>query len=512
MKKSLSEIFNDAKQEELDILLNEFNSEDISKDIKNSVKNKVFEKTKFEKQESKKYFFGKNRISLIAASLCVVIVLSVYVILNPAQHKDEYTVPQTLVNKFIGDAITGKQQIIYDGSVTDSMPQYAPNSNNSSSSNGSVNSGNACYAAIEFNIKTVAQVKVISATKNKYTVPKKLASNSDDFIVVKLSVIDLIYGDSLPQEIYLKVLFYDAGVFSGFDSFILSLEQVGAENYMAINKTKKRIEYFPNMFELAGVNDLGYGSAIAFKNGKVDVSFWNKVNYINSADKFFDLLDDPQDRFYPVTYGTTVENAKKNILNEIANKDIKNYKYVSFNDLFSEDEKELSEYLKPETQNVWKQEVNNFGNSVTATFTRIINGFLTDEVISANISENGKKIVTKSNVHYDKNDLASIVDIGYVLDNVDIFEIKPSHINVEKGMYCQSILAEGFYLKNKEKVYGIIRIRWIYKHQDYSDFDGGWMDDCYLVYDETGNGVRLERNAFDILFKDNNISYKFDYR
>ncbi len=499
MKKKLSEIFNDANMEELDIILKNINEDNISNDIKKSIKEKVLSQTGINKQSKKKTFFSKNKLLAIAACLCIIFVVSTGVFMKTKN--DGSIIPPSSSIKFVGNVITGKQEIVYEYSKTDGA------TNNMNTNNSRMN--------IHFVIGIVAEVKVLEVTDDRYITPERFAGEANKFIIAKLAVTDLIYGDKLPAEIYLKVPYYTADVFYGFDSFICSFSQIGAENFMVINETKKHVEYFPNMFELAGVNDLGYGSAIAFKNGKVDITFWDNVTYFNETEEILKILDNNEEKDFPVTYGTTITTAKKNIINIIAagDYDKKLYsKYISLEDVFSNiDEKYIKEYILPKSQNVWKQEFNLYSNEIT--FTRVVNGFLTEETITILLSQNDKHTIVKSNTTYNENDFESIVDIGYALQELRIFSIQPKHIQIKEGMYCDFIEAKGFYRKVDGKIYGIIRIKWEYHCEDYHSYPLGLMDDTYLVYDETGNGVRLERNNFNKMFgKENGISFKFDYK
>lgn len=507
MSKKLSEILSELNTEELDSLLQNINDNNVPKETKKAVKEKVFSKTEIKKYPQHVAFFNKNKLALVASCLCIIFVFSIGALIKPKDNG--FIIPQTSSTKFVGDAITGKQEIFYENK-TDSVTD-ATNTTNATNSQSS-------SKPLEFSMRNataVAQVKVLEVTNVQYIIPNRFSNES--FIIAKLSVEDLICGAKIPQEIYLKVPYYTAEVFEGFDSFICSFVQVGAENFMAINQTKKRVEYFSNMFELAGVNDLGYGSAIAYKNGRVDVSFWDKVTYINKTNKFIlGLLDNYQAKKFPATYGTTIDKTKQNILNIVAKEsyDFKNNRYILLEDVFSNiDEKEIKEYILPASHNIWKQECDIYSNKIT--FTRVINGFLTEEVITITINKNGRHTVEKSDVHYDINKLESVVDIGYALHNLDISAIQPKHINSKK-MNLQSIEVKGFYRKINEKIYGIIRVKWTYdKKYDRSGKEvlvGLFMDDTYLVYDETGNGVRLERNNFNKMFgEDNGVSYKFDY-
>ena len=414
-------------------------------------------------------------------------------LINPPAH--EVPSVSTMVS---GDKITGKQEIIYGNAASD-------------------DAGVAEMAAPGFEIRTVIEAEVVEVLPDSYTD----VSSGIQFHVAKLKVVDQIRGEGLPAEIFLRYPFYNTTIFEGYERFILSLDQIGIENYMLVNDTQKRVDYFSNMFEVRVVSDLGYGSVIAFNDGKVDESFWKKANYLTSripgaSDWIKNLLDDPDENQYPASYNTTIAEVKSNII--ALAKDADNWHvshlpcdYVTTDDIFISDAaKELRAYLAPSEANVFAHTIHVGTDGTGATYTRIINGFRTDEIIVIdNSSEGGSGSVSRKGEAYTPDDLSRVPDIGEALENMELSQWQPPHIEILDGMRFKYARAEGVYRKVGGKVYGILRILWSYTYPE--GMIGYVNDDCYYLYDENGNGSVVEREELKELLGDDPIILRFSY-
>ena len=340
---------------------------------------------------------------------------------------------------------------------------------------------------------------------------------SEKYLVARLSVIEEIRGNDLPEEIFLRFPFYSADIFNGYESFILSLEQIGVENYMMINESTRKVNYFSHMFTVEAVSDLGYGSVIAFNGGKVDTGFFEKADHFKVYGYLENALRDPSSYLYPVGHGTTVEEAKTNILELAKKPDTESMfvnhlpcDFITAEDIFISDEgKEIRSYLAPSDKSVFMHELYVREDRVIAEYTRVINGFPTDEKITLNgyTGENGN--VLRSAQIYTDEDLASIPDIGLTIASLDLSSLTPPHTKLEDGMILKYSNATGVYRKANGKVYGIVRILW---HHTNPEFPRSIVrDDCYYLYDQTGNGKAVERNVLKALIGNDPIIMSFKY-
>ena len=439
------------------------------------------------------------RFGAIAA--CFVLILSAVIVVpmlrdsddNPIINPPNNDVPSisTIIS---GNKITGKQELIYGDPS-------------------SVSEGEASILAPGFYINTVIQANVIEVLPDYYYTPNL----SMRYLVARLSVVESIRGSGLPTEILLRFPYYASDIFDGYDTFIFSLQQVGVENYMMINDTKREVTYFPHMFEVEMITDLGYGSVIAFKDGKVDASFFDKADHFKIGGYITNALQDPSLYLYPVGFDTTLDKAKSNI-KELAQKSNDESMFVSdtpcdyitVDDIFVSNEgKQIKNYLEPSELSVFMQEIYPREDRVVATYTRVINGFVTEEMVTINgyTGENGT--VSQSDIRYNETDLAQIPNIGEALASMDLSELKPSHIEIVDGMNFKYSSAMGVYRKVEDKVYGIVRIIWYYTHPEISN--GYIMDDCYYLYDQDGNGSIVERDELKELIGNDYIIARFTY-
>ena len=317
--------------------------------------------------------------------------------------------------------------------------------------------------------------------------------------IARLRVVDSIIGEGIPEEIYLYYDKYNADVFDGFDRFIMSLRQVGVENYMLGNRTQSRADYFPNMYKIC-MSDLNYGCVVAFNDGIVDELFWDQFTPSLYWDK----------SYYPIERGNTLEQAKDNIL-EYAYSGVERYKcdYATADDIFvTEKYKEVQKQLAPSPTNVFMHTMYFTGKRVAAKYTRVVNGFVTDEVIYVNAYNNLNGDVARYGSEYTSADLAKVPDIGGAIAELKLFEMKPPHIEITEKMKLEYIYTTGTYRKVDGELYGIIRIIWRYS---YPGSVIQW-DDLYYLYDSDGNGFIVERDELKKLIGKDSFIQSFSYR
>ena len=374
--------------------------------------------------------------------------------------------------------------------------------------------GQAEIIGVSFTIQTVVEAKVLEILPDTYYDPVHARSCR----IARLSVVDAIRGEGLPKEILFRYSYYDDSVFEGYDTFIFSLSQIGIENYMLINETEKEVTYFPHMFEVANIDDLGYGSVLAFQDGMLDEGFWDRVTYLQyDAGAIPSMLDDPDRYHYPVGHQTALAQAKKNIKKlaedgENPHLSILRCDYVTADDIFvSEESKCLRAFLTSSEKNVFAQVLMPYRDRVIATYTRMVNGFFTEE--SYIVNDYSKEIgnVVEKGCPYTEKELETMPDIASVLDKMVLTSLQPPHTDPQLGAQPSHIRAKGEYKRANGDVYGIIRINWTLRGKK-----GYYFDDCYYVYDTAGRGAVLEREEMVRLFGDSfivgGLSYNVEYR
>ena len=141
-------------------------------------------------------------------------------------------------------------------------------------------------------------------------------------------------------------------------------------------------------------------------------------------------------------------------------------------------------------------------------YTRVINGFPTNEVII--IGEG----VTRQGPTFTAEDLTNMPDIGQALEQMDLTELKPPHIQVEENMILQYAAVSGAYRKVGGNLYGIVTVIWRYRFAESAEY--GWiddhmMDDCYYLYDEECNGKVVDREELQSIIGDDVLIWSFSY-
>ena len=349
---------------------------------------------------------------------------------------------------------------------------------------------------------------------DEYYIPVS-PSHNYYYRVVRLSVTESLRGEGLPDDIYLSVSANVAEAMDDYGEFILSLEQTGIENYMMINETTNEVTYFPHMFTVYTGNPV-ISSAIAFNNGTVDASFWEKAVEAEVYQKeLLNIFNDGKTNNYPAEPGFTLSEVKEKLLYLMQNKlSLPNDRtlilnqspdYITAEKVFFTDEgKLIKEYLEPSENNVFTQDVYVSSDYTRVYYQRIINGFVTEEEITVKVDSG---TVTRTEEAYNASDLERLPDIGRLLAEIDLTQLQPPHTEPNERLTYRCTVANGTYRKGADgKVYGIVRIMWY-----YSCGRMRLIDDCYFVYDSTGNGSVLERNELTELIGEDHYIMDFEY-
>ncbi len=391
----------------------------------------------------------------------------------------------------------------------------------------------------------VIEAKVSEILPFVYSHPK----SSYNIYVVELEILDTVRGEGLPNKIYYQYRGYDEHLFEGHDTFILSLTQIGIQNYVLINKTTNSVEFFPNMFETCGISDPTYGSIIAFTDGILDISFWKKT-FVNTTpyedyDDYYPNKGSVEyigpNNYYPARVGYTVEQTKEKLYQSIQAAQDDKYTlyfkcnnvtpyYLTVDDIFiSEQEKEFLEYVSPSAQSVFYYSLSSYIHPVTInglqyanismTYVRLINGFTaTQETInvSGRILPVGSKrtIAMASDSQYithtrfTEEELSRAPDIGKVIASLDLDALVPPHITPDDTAQLAGCEAKGTYKKVGDKIYGIVSVVWLYTFDNPNTY---LMDDLYYLYDSDGNASIVERDELQAIIGHSSIIENFKY-
>lgn len=394
-----------------------------------------------------------------------------------------------------GQALTGKQEIVIGNTEEDP-------------------SGLMDILTPDFYSHIVLEVQVLEVLPDTYCDLNEQyfynQTKKNTVHVAKLRVLDQVNAKDFPNEIWLQYDNYDTLIFNGYDSFVISVEQVGVENYMLVNQSQKRMDYFSDMFRIY-VGDLGYGSVIAFRDGRVAGDFWDKT-MAQCPDKVFKAPGADfylkGDNCYPASAGSTVRKVKESILAEDTRLSECDGSYITAEDIFCDEEsRALKEYVSPESGNSFVQYLDD-DTDPSARYIRVVNGFLTDEII---VIGNG---VTREGVVYTEENLENMPDIGNALDQMNLAQLVPPHIEVEEDMLLRYAAAFGTYRKVNGRIYGIVKVVWCYCLAETAEY--GWideciMDDCYYLYEAQCNSRVVERDELRRIIGDDLLILEFPY-
>ncbi len=500
MSMNLQEIFGDPTPQQLEMLLSLPGVEPqaaLSKKELLSIQKKISEKTGLAPRSRRPHL--RRPSAAVAACIGVIVVAVLLAIMIPMIGGEDTVDPDhdsthipSIPTVTTGGMLTGKQEVTWGTPLSLET--------------------NASIIAPGFYYNIVIEAQVLEILPDTYYTPDL---PSIGYRVARLSVLDTLRGQGLPQEIFFRFPYYGGEVMLGFDCFILSLRQIGVENYMMINEQQREVAYFPDMFQVECVDDLGYGSVIAFNRGVVDESFWNPLTHFHGSGTIKRMLDWD---LYPVSRGDTVEQAKEGILAHMqmdgAHISGDRCAYVTTDDIFVSDEaREAQRALEPSSTSVFMQTMYPNEDRVIAIYTRVINGCVSDEVITFNAYTGEVGDVSWRGERYTAQELGAVPDIGSVLQSLDLSAIEPPHATGKDGMRLHYAQATGVYRKVDGKLYGVVRLLWQYTPAGYEGVSDVFSyDDCYYLYDAQGNGQQLERAAIrDILGENDNFIFRFGY-
>lgn len=493
--KRFKDIFDRATPEDFEMISYNLNAEALGEDQLDSIKEKFFAKTKIKRKNKKK----KIRYWTIAVAACLCVAVCLGIVIPTVQKGDP--IPSTMT---VGEKLIGKHtaSLHYENVKEDSIDDnvYV----------------DYILASPEFRLSTVIEAEVVEVYPDLYrdgTMGTIWSTDNDDTChVAKVKVLDSIRGSGFPDEIFISYQYYGTDIFDGYDSFLMSLRQVGVEDYVLINDTQGRIDYFSNMFEIAG-GDIGYGGVIAFNDGIVDDSFWEKANlmellYPKSGSIMQKVLNDPDFYNYPAERGSTIKEVKANLdkfkgnIFNLFNTTVQKMEqdYITEDDLFCSDEaKDIRSYLEPDGKSVFKHMIAFTDEGVKVKYTRLINGLETDEELVISGDKSGG--VTRYGEGYTCEDLEAVPVISEVIEGLDLTKLRPPSVNpVITGYEIDSINAGGVYRKIDGEIYGIIRVLW-----KMSDGRKNMRDALYYLYDESGEGSTVSQKKLKSIIGDDKL-------
>ncbi len=398
--------------------------------------------------------------------------------------------------------------IIFEAMVS---PEKIVGSNMEIVVGGSVSSGNSSGPpSFEFSVTgIVVKAKVV---KNHEDLYYKLNNNPDytptGYRLIQMECLDVLHGENVPQYfLYLinESYYVDMSI---YDSLLISMEQIGTENFVLKNETKSRVE----AFELPMFADYQYqpvlGNIIAFTDGIFDESLWKNENWLYGYQFARLYLDNPESGNLVVKRGASEKKVISNInvnINQI--KKLPYYKIPKLITLnfTTQAAKDAVAYVSPFTNGVFCQEYQPYYGNGQLHFTRFINGCQTEETIIVDLVT---EEVTYSEVRYTNDDMKQLENIAEQL-SMKAKEYSnslptPPHTDPD-GKELMRLVLYAWYAKVDGKLYGVIKTTWRYKEQD--DWYTQYYDDSYILYDmESSTANYIKRDRLKEIVGERNIS------
>lgn len=405
---------------------------------------------------------------------------------------------------------TNYTPIIFDATAS---PEQLYGSNLEFIVGSAVSIGDSQSEPPKFEFKTNGFVVKAKVVENYPDLYYKLDVNSEykprAYRLIKMEAVEVINGENVPQYfLYLipDLQFVDMSV---YDSLLISMSQIGAENYVLKNDTKKQMEAFelPVFSDDQGLPELG--NIIAFSDGVFDESLWQNSSWIYGYQFARYYLDEPQNSDLVVQRGDSVNDVIAEINDRIAadkqwwgdNYRVPTLLTLSFS---TKAAKDAVEYVKPFENGVFSQQCHNGYNNLFI-FTRFINGCQTEETI---IIDPLTEEVTYSEVRYTNEDMSKMENISAHLSEKakEYAEQMPTppHTDPEgKNLLCLNLYA--WYAKVDGKLYGVVKTVW--RHMEEDNWYLQYHDEDYILYDMSAStAINISREDLVSILGSRNVS------
>lgn len=335
--------------------------------------------------------------------------------------------------------------------------------------------------AFQFSVGITVKAKVVRNHPDSYY---KLDVSSEyrpvAYRLIQMETVEVIIGKNVPQYFLYLIPEYVYVDMSVYDSLLISMSQVGAENYVLKNGTQNRMEAFELPVFGDGQNHPELGNIIAVSDGIFDEGLWQSNNWIYGYQFAKLYLDDPGAGNLVVYRG----DSESTVISAIKEQ-IKEWYPVSFEepsvitlDFKTQEAKAAIEYVKPFANGVFSQ---SYDGEKKLLFRRYINGCQTEETVQIDLLT---EEVTYSEIRYTKEGMERIENIAaHLSEKANEYKKQlptPPHIAPDgKTLLCLNLYA--WYVKADDKLYGVIKTVWRYREKD--DYFLQYYDDAYILYD-----------------------------
>lgn len=297
--------------------------------------------------------------------------------------------------------------------------------------------------------------------------------------ILRLRVLDTIVGSNMPSQIYYLLPAYLSMDLTEYDSFIVTVRQLGLENYTMVNATQQTLEAFTLLFEPWSV-DACWGSVMAFSDDVLDLSLWDKEGWSHAKDEVLSWVAPNGPESYPGKQGRNIKDTKTAIMNarQLAEQE-RWYSWlprvVTTNTFWWKEARQELRYVRAQEDirhiGLRQSAVNFSDDYVQASYVRCINGFETNERIymaTRSLDPSDILLALKNgNVRYEVDhfvrftdeDLQNLPDLSDFVEKVKTFD--PPKVEGAEGLVLKNVDAQ--YTKYKDYVFGDVTCTWQYE-------------------------------------------------
>ena len=359
----------------------------------------------------------------------------------------------------------------------------------------------------EFSHGIAVKAKVVKNHPDKYY---KLDTSSEfrptAYRLIQMETIEVINGINVPQYFLYLIPEYVYVDMSVYDSLLISMDQIGVENYVLKNATQNRMESFELPVFADYQDNPELGNIIAFTDGIFDESLWQNETWRYGYQFADDYLDNPESDDLVVARGDSISeviSAIKKQFDEwyiLANRALT---VITLN-FKTQEAKDAIEYVKPFENGVFSQTYLPYNGNGELIFRRYINGCQTEETITIDLLT---EEVTYSEVRYAKEDMVQMENISAHLSEKAIEYAEqlplPPHTDPNgKDLLCLNLYA--WYVKVDGKMYGVVKTVWRYKEKD--NYFIQYYDDAYVLYDmSAGTATDISRDDLVAIIGTRNV-------
>ena len=362
----------------------------------------------------------------------------------------------------------------------------------------------------EFDLGISVKAKVVKNYPDTY---HKLGTGSEStpgaYRLIELETLEVIVGENIPHRfLYLIPAYYYVDM-TVYDSLIISMKQLGIENYVIKNVTKNQMEAMELLIFSDYHDQPVLGNVIAFSGGVFDESLWETKSWFYGYQFARRKLENPDFNDLVVARGMTERGVIDNIKARAKDLNPSGYrKATAFTPDFKTQEAiDAMDFVKPFANGVFSQSYEPYAGNGLLIFTRYINGCETEEVITVDIVT---EEVTYSEVRYTVADMRRMENISaHVAEMAAEYAAKsptPPHIDPKgKELMCLNLYA--WYVKKGDRLYGVIKTAW--RYQKEGDRYTQYYDEAYRLFDmSTGTALNMPRDTLVNIVGDRNVYTK----